>query len=66
MIQFIQRTLRYKQEFAAWQAKYDALAPKAGDQAPDFELRDVSGEHRVRLSDFRGKKPVVLIFGSFT
>lgn len=29
--------------------------------APDFELADQFGEH-VRLSDFRGKKPVALVF----
>jgi hypothetical protein len=56
-----------------WQEKHDALAPKVGDPAPDFELSDVSGEHRdvsdghrVRLSDFQGDKPVALVFGSFT
>jgi peroxiredoxin Q/BCP len=32
-----------------------------GDVAPDFALNDEKG-NRVRLSDFRGKKPVVLIF----
>lgn len=31
------------------------------NQAPDFELKDLQGES-VRLSDFRGKKNVVLIF----
>lgn len=41
-------------------------APKAGDPAPDFTLTDVSGERRVTLSDFQGKKPVALVFGSFT
>ncbi|MCJ7623600.1 MAG: redoxin domain-containing protein [Anaerolineaceae bacterium] len=46
--------------------KYNALSPKAGDPAPDFELRDVDGENPVRLSEFRGKKPVALIFGSHT
>lgn len=30
-----------------------------GAFAPDFELEDVNGRH-VRLSDFRGSKPVVL------
>jgi len=50
----------------AWQKRYDLLAPKEGDEAPDFELCDVNGENPVRLSDFRGKKPVALIFGSFT
>lgn len=37
-----------------------------GDPAPDFTLSDPSGKGRVTLSDFRGKRPVVLIFGSFT
>jgi mycoredoxin-dependent peroxiredoxin len=32
-----------------------------GDQAPDFELLNQHGES-VRLSDFRGKKPVVIVF----
>lgn len=50
----------------AWQRRYEPLAPKVGDVAPDFELRDVNGENAVRLSDFRGKKPVALVFGSFT
>lgn len=66
MPSFIQRTMHYRKEHAAWQAKYDAHAPKAGNPAPDFELSDVDGEHSVRLSDFRGKMPVVLVFGSFT
>ena len=55
-----------RQEFRAWQEKYDRLAPKPGDLAPDFELKDVNGENPVRFSDFQGKKPVALIFGSFT
>ena len=50
----------------AQQKKVDAFAPKVGDVAPDFELRDVSGENPLRLSDLRGKEPVALIFGSFT
>ena len=34
--------------------------------APDFTLYDIEGKDSVTLSDFRGKKPVVLVFGSFT
>jgi cytochrome oxidase Cu insertion factor (SCO1/SenC/PrrC family) len=34
---------------------------KVGDMAPDFALRDSSGKD-VKLSDFRGKKNVVLAF----
>ena len=36
-------------------------SPQVGDLAPDFSLVDVSGKE-VRLSDYRGKKKVVLIF----
>jgi peroxiredoxin len=32
-----------------------------GEPAPDFELEDVQGS-RIRLSDYRGSKPVVLAF----
>lgn len=32
-----------------------------GEPAPDFELEDVQG-NRVRLSEYRGSKPVVLAF----
>ena len=65
-IGFIKNTLRYRREINEWQKKYDALAPRAGDIAPDFELLDVTGQHRIRLADFKGKQPVALIFGSFT
>lgn len=40
-------------------------APHAGDRAPGFEARTLSGDH-VRLSDFRGERNVVLVFGSGT
>ncbi len=66
MFSTVRKQLHFRKELAAWQREYDALAPKAGDQAPDFTLRDVSGEHSVRLSDFQGQKPVALVFGSFT
>ena len=32
-----------------------------GELAPDFEAQDVQGR-RVRLSDYRGSKPIVLAF----
>jgi peroxiredoxin len=66
MLKSIRKTIYYRKKYAAWQKKYDALAPKVGDVAPDFELLDVSGKHSVRLSDFQNKKPVALVFGSFT
>ncbi|MBC8496170.1 MAG: redoxin domain-containing protein [Chloroflexi bacterium] len=55
-----------RNEATAWQKKFDAQAPRVGDPAPGFELSDSNGENSVRLSDFKGKKPVALIFGSFT
>jgi hypothetical protein len=39
---------------------------QAGDPAPDFELLAHDKSATVRLSDFRGQKPVVLVFGSYT
>jgi len=32
-----------------------------GELAPDFELEDVEGR-KIRLSNYRGSKPVVLAF----
>lgn len=41
--------------------------PKVGDTAPDFELPMLGmKDQQVKLSDFAGKQPVVLIFGSYT
>jgi len=51
--------------------------PAAGDPAPELALRLLAGSNapdhaqpdaggRVRLADHRGKRPVVLIFGSYT
>jgi hypothetical protein len=40
--------------------------PRVGQDAPDFTLPTYDGKGTIGLSDFRGKKPVVLIFGSFT
>lgn len=37
-----------------------------GDLAPDFELPTYDKKDIVRLSGFRGKSPVVLVFGSYT
>lgn len=37
------------------------MAPEVGQQAPDFAL-PVSRDQKVALSDFRGKKKVVLAF----
>ncbi len=58
--------IRYRRASESWQKEYNALAPKRGDVAPDFQLLDVDGGNPVRLSDLRGQKPVALIFGSYT
>lgn len=42
----------------------DSLA--AGQAAPDFTLADPAGKTEFKLSEFREKRPVVLVFGSLT
>jgi hypothetical protein len=39
---------------------------KSGEAAPDFRLPKLDKTGEVALSDFRGKSPVVLVFGSYT
>ncbi|MCX6909712.1 MAG: redoxin domain-containing protein [Verrucomicrobia bacterium] len=39
---------------------------RVGDAAPDFKLKTKDGSREVTLSSFKGKRPVVLVFGSFT
>jgi hypothetical protein len=47
-------------------AARETKAPAAGEEAPDFELPRLGSDERVRLSSYRGRMPVALIFGSFT
>ena len=60
-----------------WQAGWSALAvpvrvipphpaPHVGQAAPDFDLSSADGTRRVRLSSFRGQRPVALVFASLT
>jgi len=37
-----------------------------GQSAPDFSLKSLDGGAPVHLSSFRGERPVVLVFGSYT
>lgn len=39
---------------------------RVGDIAPDFTLPTADRKSDVRLSSFRGRMPVVLVFGSYT
>jgi hypothetical protein len=43
-----------------------SAGPKLDDPAPDFTLSKHDGSATVKLSDSFGKRPVVLVFGSFT
>ncbi len=58
--------MEWRNEELRWQLGQDPLSPKVGDLAPDFELKDPEGVTQVRLSDFRGQRPVALVFGSYT
>ena len=43
-----------------------ANAPKVGDDAPDFELKVLGKDEKIKLSSFKNKKPVVLVLSSYT
>jgi hypothetical protein len=47
-------------------AARDAMGPQVGTSPPDFCLKRLGTEERVRLSSFRGQQPVALVFGSYT
>ncbi len=58
------------QPFSSAAAKEETNSPampKIGDLAPDFKMgyADAKGMHNVSLSDYRGKKQVVLAFYVF-
>ena len=40
--------------------------PEVGALAPNFTLKTQDGKQAISLGQYRNKKPVVLIFGSFT
>jgi len=44
----------------------DETGPKVGDFPDDFHLKRLGSEERVRLSEFRDRRPVALAFGSYT
>jgi len=62
----LQRTFQSKDEAVAAMRAVAPRTPKAGDVAPDFTLASPDGATTVALSSFRGRRPVVLVFGSYT
>ncbi|MBL4844974.1 MAG: hypothetical protein JKY65_05575 [Planctomycetes bacterium] len=53
------------------QSKRKDLAPVEGSVAPDFDLFKLQADgstskKKVKLSSFKGKKAVALVFGSYT
>ena len=65
-VDLISNATEWRNEELDWQLATDRAAPKVGDLAPDFVLEDPDGRVQVRLSDFRGERPVALVFGSYT
>ncbi len=41
-------------------------APKVGQAAPSIKLKSLDGKQKFNLAEFKGAKPVVLFFGSYT
>jgi hypothetical protein len=58
--------IKIRRKLMKRQKDLDRHAPRAGDMAPDFTLSDIAGTKSATLSDFRGQRPVALIFGNFT
>lgn len=44
----------------------DQMGPNEGEVPPNFNLKRMGSGERVELSSFKGKKPVALVFGSYT
>ena len=44
----------------------DDTGPRVGEFPTDFNLKRLGSDGRVRLADYRGKRPVALAFGSYT
>ena len=47
-------------------AERDAMGPEIGAPAIDFCLKRLDAGEYIRLSDFQNKRPVAVIFGSYT
>jgi hypothetical protein len=55
----------FSRSSSAGQSNEFKTSLRAGDDARDFEIPTLDGK-KVRLSDFRGQKHVLLEFGSIT
>ncbi|MFC1717139.1 hypothetical protein ACFL6S_25985 [Candidatus Poribacteria bacterium] len=44
----------------------DSAQLKVGQMAPTFKLKSLDGKEEMDLAAFKGKRPVVLFFGSYT
>ena len=44
----------------------DDMGPNEEEAPPDFDLKRLGSEERVRLSGFKGKRAVAMAFGSYT
>ena len=44
----------------------DTKQLEVGDVAPTFKLKSLDGKEETDLEKFKGKKPVVLFFGSYS
>lgn len=62
----VTKVIKYRVIETTWQKQQNPGVPKIGEMATDFEVTSYDSTHTVRLSDYRGKKPVALIFGSYT
>ena len=58
-------TDKLRQAMAAVVAR-DEMGPHVGEVPQDFTLKLSGSDERVRLSSFKGHRPVALIFGSYT
>ncbi len=63
---FLGITIKHMRQEKAWQNEHNPKAPKKGDMAPGFDLHTIDGISPFRLSDYRSKKPVALVFGSIS
>lgn len=63
---FAGRTVRSMADGYGIIAVRGSTVPKVGQPAPRFELRSADGRQTIRLADYFGKKPLVLVFGSLT